>query len=339
MTDRVLIIGGGPAGLESANQLNLLGYKPVIVEKDDTLGGHLAKWDRLFPEGESAEAVLYKLIKPVEHIPVYLNTVVEKADKEGNQFRIKLSGGKEEIVSAILVCAGFSLFPAEKKEEYGYGIYNGVITSSDLEKWFKTGKGVNINNPSKVGFVHCVGSRDEKVCNRQCSKVCCVTAVKQACEIKEKFPDSEVFCFYMDLRMFGRKYEDLYLKAQNKYRVRFIRGRVSEVSEDFNGKVVIKAEDTLSSKPLKVSLDLLVLMTGMTSNNSTEDISGIFSLNRAEDGFIEPSDTITKMYDSGKEGVFLAGAVTGPKTIPETLSEARASALAIHNYLSNKALQ
>jgi len=77
--------------------------------------------------------------------------------------------------------------------------------------------------------------------------VLCNCCVKQACEIKEKFPDSEVFCFYMDLRMFGRKYEDLYLKAQNKYRVRFIRGRVSEVSEDFNGKVVIKAEDTRDS--------------------------------------------------------------------------------------------
>ena len=336
MTERVLIIGGGPAGLEAANQLNLLGYKPVIIEKDETLGGHLAKWDRLFPEGESAEAVLYKLIKPIEHTTIYLNTTVEGSDKNGDNFLVKLSGGKEELFSAILVCTGFSLFPAEKKEEYGYGIYNGVITSSDLEKWFKSGKDVNVNNPAKVGFVHCVGSRDEKVCNRQCSKVCCVTAVKQACEIKEKFPNAEVFCFYMDLRMFGRKYEDLYLKAQNKYRVRFIRGRVSEVSEDINGKLVIKAEDTLSSKPLKVSLDLLVLMTGMVSNRSTQKISDIFSLNLGEDGFVEPSDTITNMYDSGKDGIFLAGAVTGPKTIPETLSEARASALAIHNYLSNK---
>ena len=336
MTNKVLIIGGGPAGLEAANQLSLLGYKPVIVEKSDILGGHLAKWDRLFPDGESAEAVMYKLIKPVEHVPVYFNSTAEEVNRRGELFHVKLSGNKEEIVSAIVVCAGFSLFAAEKKEEYGYGIYNKVITSSDLENWFKTGKDSRINNPSKVGFVHCVGSRDEKICNRQCSKVCCVTAVKQACEIKEKFPEADVFCFYMDLRMFGRKYEDLYLKAQNKFGIRFIRGRVSEVSEDVTGKVVIKAEDTLSSKPLKISLDLLVLMTGMVSNSSIAKLSEILSLTKGEDGFIDPQDSIIQLQESGKEGIYLAGAITGPKTIPETLNEARAAALAVHNYLNKK---
>lgn len=339
MTNKVLIIGGGPAGLEAANQLSLLGYKPVIVEKSDILGGHLAKWDRLFPDGESAEAILYKLIKPVEHVPVYFNSTVDEVNRKGEFFHVKLSGNKEEIVSAIVVCAGFSLFAAEKKEEYGYGIYNNVITSSDLESWFKTGKDSRINNPLKVGFVHCVGSRDEKICNRQCSKVCCATAVKQACEIKERFPEADVFCFYMDLRMFGRKYEDLYLKAQNKFGIRFIRGRVSEVSENVTGRVVIKAEDTLSSKPLKISLDLLVLMTGMVSNSSIAKLSEILSLTKGEDGFIDPQDSIIQLQESGKEGIFLAGAITGPKTIPETLNEARASALAVHNYLNkNKVL-
>lgn len=336
MTNKVLIIGGGPAGLEAANQLSLLGYKPIIVEKSDILGGHLAKWDRLFPEGESAEAVLYKLIKPVEHIPVYFNSIAVEVIRKGEYFHVKLSDNKEEVVSAIIVCAGFSLFAAEKKEEYGYGIYNNVITSSDLENWFKTGNDSRIDNPSKVGFVHCVGSRDEKICNRQCSKVCCVTAVKQACEIKKMFPEADVFCFYMDLRMFGRKYEDLYFEAQNKFGVRFIRGRVSEVSEDITGRVVIKAEDTLSSKPLKVSLDLLVLMTGMVSNKSIAELSEILSLKKGEDGFIDSEDSIIKLQESGKEGIFLAGAVTGPKTIPETLNEARASALAVHSYLKKE---
>ena len=123
-----------------------------------------------------------------------------------------------------------------------------------------------IQYPKKIGFVHCVGSRDEKAGNRQCSKVCCATAVKQACEIKEKFPNSTVYCFYMDLRMFGRNYEDMYLEAQKKYGIIFVRGRVSEVSEKQDGTLLIKAEDTLSGKPLRVSLDLLVLMAGMQSS-------------------------------------------------------------------------
>ena len=82
-----------------------------------------------------------------------------------------------------------------------------------------------VDNPRRIGFVHCVGSRDEKVGNRYCSKVCCATAVKQACEIKQQFPDAVVYCFYMDLRMFGRGYEDMYLEAQKKYGVIFVRGR------------------------------------------------------------------------------------------------------------------
>ena len=125
-----------------------------------------------------------------------------------------------------------------------------------------------VDNPRRIGFVHCVGSRDEKVGNRYCSKVCCATAVKQACEIKQQFPDAVVYCFYMDLRMFGRGYEDMYLEAQKKYGVIFVRGRVSEVSEDKDGHLFVKAEDTLSGKPLRVTLDLLVLMAGMSHNRA-----------------------------------------------------------------------
>ena len=97
-----------------------------------------------------------------------------------------------------------------------------------------------------VGFVHCVGSRDEKARNSQCSKVCCITAIKQAIEMKEKFPDAEIWCFYMDLRLFGKKFEDFYTKAQRDYGIHFVRGRVSEVSEDINSRVIVKAEDTLA---------------------------------------------------------------------------------------------
>jgi heterodisulfide reductase subunit A2 len=122
------------------------------------------------------------------------------------------------------------VFDATKKEEYGYGIYDNVITSADLEKLFLDSK-LLVNplgkTPKKIGLVHCVGSRDEKVGNVYCSKVCCVTAVKQAIEIKERLPESDVYCFYMDLRMYGMHFEALYKEAQEKYAVNFIRGRLS----------------------------------------------------------------------------------------------------------------
>lgn len=336
MNKEVLVIGGGPAGLEAAGQLKNLGYKAYIVEKSEKLGGHLCKWDRLFPESISASETLEKLIKPIAGTTVFLNTEVVKAKKKGDMFTVTLSDDASLTVSAIIVSTGFTLFHAEKKEEYGYGIYNKVITNADLENYFTKHSDPRIEKPSKIGFVHCVGSRDEKVCNRQCSKLCCVTAVKQACEMKELFPQSEIYCFYMDLRMYGRHYEDLYLEAQSKHGIRFIRGRVSEVAENENGDLVIKAEDTLSSKPLKVTLDLLVLMAGMVKNEDNESLSSILDIKTGEDGFFDPANPILNSTEGRSPGIFFAGASTGPKTIPESITEAKATVLAMHEYFSNK---
>lgn len=336
MNKEVLVIGGGAAGLEAARQLKGLGYKTYIVEKSNKLGGHLAKWDRLFPESISAQETLEKLLKPIADTKVFLNTEVVGVEKSDKQFTVILSDKTTLTVSSIIVTTGFSLFRAEKKEEYGYGIYNRVITNADLENYFKTHSDNRINNPAKIGFVHCVGSRDEKVCNRQCSKLCCVTAVKQACEIKELFPQAEVYCFYMDLRMYGRYYEDLYLQAQSKYGIRFIRGRVSEVAEDSNGRLVIKAEDTLSTKPLQVTLDLLVLMAGIVKNDDNESLSKILKVRTGEDGFFELADPILRSTEGSTDGIYFAGAATGPKTIPESINEAKASVLAMHGHLSKR---
>ena len=221
--------------------------------------------------------------------------------------------------------ASQSLFNASKKEEYGYGIYDRVITNADLEDYFSGIPVSAVDNPRRIGFVHCVGSRDEKVGNRYCSKVCCATAVKQACEIKQQFPDAVVYCFYMDLRMFGRGYEDI-----------FVRGRVSEVSEDKDGHLFVKAEDTLSGKPLRVTLDLLVLMAGMSHNRAVDPIARTLALSTMEDGFLKPKDSLTAAQASYCTGVFYAGACTGPKTLPETMAEAKAAATSIHEYLQEQ---
>ena len=165
----------------------------------------------------------------------------------------------------LVVATGFDLFRSERKEEYGYGIYDNVITSADLEIMFRKGevKMTDGRSPERIGIVHCVGSRDEKVGNLYCSKLCCVTAVKQAIEIKGNLGESKVFCFYMDMRMGGAHYEELYRESQEKYGVNYIRGKVSEVCETINNRLVVKVEDTLAGRPLKMELDMLVLMAGM----------------------------------------------------------------------------
>ena len=337
MKENIVIVGGGIAGLEAAAQLLDLGYKPIIIEKSDHLGGHVADWNCLFPDMSPAKDVVSSLIARSAEANIFLNTEISFVNKLKDSYNIMLSNGISIITRILFMTTGFSLFDASKKEEYGYGIYDQVMTNKELEHWFNTGDDKRINNSAMnaVGFVHCVGSRDEKARNPQCSKVCCITAIKQAIELKQKFPDAMVYCFYMDLRMFGKKYEDFYINAQRDYGIRFIRGRVSEVGENIDGRVIVKAEDTLSGKPVKVTLDLLVLMAGMVCNPDSTKVANMASLPIDSDGFLKSRDNVADIIDSPREGIFYAGACTGPKTVPETLAEARAAALKIHLFIKS----
>lgn len=335
MKDRVVIIGGGIAGMEAAKQLNSLGYEPIIIEYTNVLGGHVAKWHKLFPDMTPAKDFVNRLIKDIADVNVFYSTRINDVKYNKGEYEITLNNGIIIKTKVILIASGFKLYDATRKEEYGYGVYDKVITNADLESWFNGSVDKRISKDiTSVGFVHCVGSRDVKAGNSQCSKVCCITALKQAIEIKEKYPNSEVYCFYMDLRLFGKKYEDFYTKAQLDYGIHFIRGRVSEVCETIDGKVQVKAEDTLSGKPLKKQLDLLVLMSGMVCNPKNHDLANNIGLNIDEDGFLKSINNVYDISISNKPGIFYAGACTGTKTVPETLAEARATVLNIHDYLT-----
>ena len=232
---------------------------------------------------------------------------------------------------------GVDLFRSERKEEYGYGIYDNVISSADLESMFRKNE-VLLNNgetPGKIGIIHCVGSRDEKAGNLYCSKLCCVTAVKQAIELKERIENLKVFCFYMDMRMGGAHYEELYREAQEKYTVNFIRGKVSEVAESIDNKLIVKVEDTLAGRPLRIKLDMLVLMAGMEMAEAGLNLAGSSGLKTGENRFFAAVDQHIGSNKSNKSGVFLAGSCTAPLNITETISHARAAALEVIEYLSS----
>lgn len=324
--------------MEAAKQLSLLGHRPVIVEKSDHLGGHVAAWHKLFPDMMSASSLIEKLSESLDGVTVYLKTHVSNMNRLKDGYNVTLSNGEGLQCAAVLIASGFRLFDASKKEEYGYGVYDHVITNADLEYWFNTGEDERVpDNPGTVAFVHCVGSRDLKAGNPQCSKVCCMTAIKQAMEMKDRFPGADVWCFYMDLRLFGKKYEDFYINAQRDYGVHFVRGRVSEVSEDIDGRVVLKAEDTLAGRQVKLKADLLVLMSGMLCNEDTSSLASMVHADVDSDGFMRSRDNIYRINESNKAGIFFAGACTGTKTVPETVAEARAAALDIHNYLNGNA--
>ena len=337
MKENVVIIGGGVAGMEAARQLLLLGYTPILVEQQDHLGGHVAQWNRLFPDMAPAGDLVRRLWEGITDANIFLETRVTSVNRLKDDYLVMLSNGVSISCRAILVASGFKLFDAARKEEYGYGVYDHVVTNADLEAWFGGAEDDRFpKDPKAVGFVHCVGSRDLKAGNVQCSKVCCMTAVKQAIEMKERFPGARIYCFYMDLRLFGKKYEDFYLEAQQNYAVQFIRGRVSEVGETLDGRLQVKAEDTLSGKPLKVQLDLLVLMAGIVCNPDVAELARMARLDVDSDGFLRSVDNVAGIVDSNRPGIFYAGACTGAKTIPETLAEARSAALRIHQFLQGR---
>ena len=337
MKKKVIVIGGGVTGMEAASCLAQNDLEVTLLEKDCCPGGHLKDWDRLFPTKRPGKEVLEHLTSQLDgKVNLMTNAGIENILPDGGVFSVFLKGGKSLSADALLLATGYDLFDAHNKEEYGYGIYDNVITSSDLEEWFIEGKEILTNDgrtPGRVGIIHCVGSRDEKAGNLYCSKVCCITGVKQAIEIREKLPETEIYNFYMDLRMYDRNFEELYMEAQLKHNVNFIRGRLSEASENADGSIVLKVEDTLTGKPLKMTVDILVLLVGFIPRQETKDITRMLGLSIGNDGFVNIGDVHTRTNQSSLPGVFVAGAVSGPKCIASSITDARAAAIQIVEYL------
>ena len=336
----IVIVGAGTAGCTAAGQLAREGYRISLIEKESEPGGKVIKWYQLFPDRRKSKEVLKYLQGEIDNplINISLNTAVESIKKEHDKFIVTTTLGVLSPADAVLMATGFDLFNPERKEEYGYGIYNDVITSVELEEKFHSGSVITSKGvvPERVGIVHCVGSRDEKVGNFHCSKVCCVTAVKQAIEIREMLPGTEVFCFYMDMRMFGPYYEELYREAQEKWGVNFIRGKVSEASENIEGRLLVKVEDTLAGKPLKMQVDLLVLMIGIENSLSGRKIAEDLDLKIGINGFFSVRDNHYGNNRSSLEGIFYAGTCTAAMNITDTISHARASVVEIDGYVKSK---
>ncbi len=335
---RVAVIGAGVAGIATAVALKQSGVDVVVYEKEDIPGGHLNLWHALFPGRESAGTVRDGFMKAIagNSLQIHTGTQVSAIERINGHFRVTTTTGETADYGAVVLANGFRLFDASRKEEYGYGIYPRVITSPDLEKMLgDAGTGLTILDkaPRRVAFVHCVGSRDAKVGNLYCSKVCCITGVKQAISVKERYPSCEVLNFYMDLRMFGSGYEELYQEAQEKYGINFIRGRVSEAAPTLDGSIQVKAEDTLLGRPLKVTVDWLVLLVGMEPGIPAS-LSGGLGVNSDPAGFAEIRDKFLFPGYSSAEGIFLAGACAGPASIPDSVNQGRAAATSVIQYLN-----
>jgi len=341
MNKTIVIVGGGAAGLEAAAALGSSPHHVLILEKENKTGGKLKNWHHLFPNFADASEILKSLEKtlPLNNSEVKYDSDVFKIEQMDGNLTVSLKNGERIKADAVLLATGFDLFDAYKKEEYGYGIYKNVVTSVELEEMFvkKTFPDhLKDGMPKKFAMVHCVGSRDKKAGNMHCSKLCCITGVKQAIELCKYLPKSSVYNFYMDLRMYGQHFEELYQEAQEDYGVNFIRGRVSEIAENSDGRLQVKAEDTLSGRPMKMIFDMVVLLVGMTSAACTASIAQSLGLPKTNSGFLASVHQHLSANETCIPGLFMAGTCREPLSLQESITDARAAALKIIEWLKLK---
>ncbi|MCX6828146.1 MAG: CoB--CoM heterodisulfide reductase iron-sulfur subunit A family protein [candidate division Zixibacteria bacterium] len=246
---------------------------------------------------------------------------------------------KEEIkeieVGAIILATGYKTFDAKRIPRYGYGKYPNVYTAMEVERLVNasgpTGGEVLLRDgkkPKSVAVVHCVGSRDENT-NRYCSRVCCMASLKLAHLIHER-TEAEVYNFYIDMRAAGKGYEEFYdrLLAEG---VHFIRGRVAEISDwattpEEEGKLIIRAEDTLIGVVRRIPVDMVVLATGLEAQADAEDVRRVFNISCGAEGWFLERHPKLAPVSTFTDGVSLAGACQGPKDIPDTVAQAGAAA-------------
>jgi len=341
VTQGVVVIGGGVAGMAAALDIADTGIPAYLVEKEGHLGGRVADLNRTFPTLESVPELLDPLVRRVEQHPnitVLLNSEVAQVDGYVGNFEVIVvpagSGGEEVVrerslsVGAIIVATGYDVFDPDRKPEFGYSDYPNVITSLEMEERLTNGElTVRGRAPKRVAFIQCVGSRDIQLGNPHCSRVCCMYTAKQSRLVRESLPDAEVTVFYIDVRTFGKGSEEFYDEARSKG-VRYRRGNVSEIYRKPGDpdRVVLVAEDTLLGEPIELEADLVVLAVGMEPRGGAAEVSRLLKLPRSADGFFLEAHPKLRPVDTAMQGVFLAGCCQGPKDIPDTVVQAKAAA-------------
>lgn len=235
-------------------------------------------------------------------------------------------------VDTILVATGFDVFDPRRKPELGYGKYPQVITSLEFERLASAsgptaGKiSLNGHQPKKVTFIQCVGSRDRTLNLPNCSRVCCMAVAKQAHLAHDRLPGAEITVFYMDVRAFGKGFEEFYDRVR-KEGILYRRGNPSEIIKR-GDKVLVRAEDTLLGEQVEVESDLVVLAVGLTPRADASDLTRILHLEQGADGYFQEGHPKLRTVESNIPGMFLAGCCQGPKDIPDTVAHAKAAASA-----------
>lgn len=238
-------------------------------------------------------------------------------------------------VGAIIVATGMDVYDPTALDEYGYTRFANVVTSMELERLISTGgpleghlgRPSDLKKPKHIGFVQCVGSRthDPERGNPYCSNICCMNTIKAAQYIKDNYPEIDITVFYMDLRAFGKGFEELLMRSRSNG-VRYIRGLPGDVRQDpETGDLILTVENTTAHRLETHQVDMLVLSVGATPNTNTEVIRQMVSLSKSPSGFLKEAHPKLRPVDTPTKGVYIAGAAESPKDVRESVTQASAA--------------
>jgi heterodisulfide reductase subunit A len=430
VTRRALVIGGGVAGIQAALDIADGGVEVILVERQPSIGGHMAQYDKTFPTLDCASCILTpRMVDVAMHTNITIMSYSEVEEVSGfvgdyqvkirkkarsvdlekctgcgdclqkcpvkvpSEFEAELTtrgaiytpfpqavpnvpaidrehctyflkdgkcgvckkvcpadaidyGQKDEIVTehvgAIVVATGFHFFDATLYTEYGYGRYPDVISWLQFERLTNASgpTGGKLKRPSDgkapetIVFIHCVGSRDPSKGFAYCSRICCMATAKHAVIARSKVPDARIYSFYIDIRAAGKGYEEFIRRAIEKEDIEFIKGRVSRVIQK-KGRLIVRAEDAFSGRPIEVEADMVVLTNGAAAQSDAPKLAQILGIGYDQNGFYSELHPKLRPVETNKSGIFLAGMCQGPKDIPESVAQASASAAKALAILSN----
>jgi len=411
----VIVIGAGIAGIQAALDIAGHGIPVHLVEREPSIGGHMAQLDKTFPTNDCSMCILSpKMVDVARHplITVHTCAEVEKIEGEVGNFTViirqhpryvdpKLCTGcgdcieicpvevynrfdagigvrkaiykphaqavpdivikdaehciecglcydacgpgailrKEEeetitiTAASIVITTGYTVFDARSKEQYGHLILPDVVTSLELERMINAsgptgGKIKRLSNgavPKSIIFVQCVGSRDMSIDRPYCSCVCCMQAIKNAILIKEKQPETEITLCYMDIRAYGKGYEEYYERAK-ALGVRFLRGMPSDILADRNG-LILQVENSENSEVQILRPDLVVLSLGIGPSDKAAEIASACGIPLEKTGFFKPLHDAMDTVATLRPGIYVAGTTTAPRDIPDSVASGGSAAM------------
>jgi heterodisulfide reductase subunit A2 len=315
--------------------------KKIPSEFDEKMGFRTAIYTTF------AQAVPNKPVIDRKHCNYFLRGkcgVCEKFCEPGAINMADQDSVRELEVGTIIVATGYDAMDPAKLGPWGYGRFPDVYTGLEFERLNNAmgptgGKIVKKNGqaPASVGILHCIGSRDENYC-KHCSRVCCMYSLKFAHLLREK-TTARVFEFYIDMRAFGKGYEEFYHRVGHEG-VRFVRGKAGQVlapgpsDEAPEGSMIVVAEETTLGKLLRVPVDMIVLATAMEPAQGVQQVSEMLRIPRSPDGFFAEKHPKLAPTETPTDGVFLAGTCQGPKDIPDTVAQASGAAAAAMRFMA-----